>query len=172
MGPNFSPKMPRTVSNLPQFLRYPFLRAQMHIYVVYVVLISWLWSSFALFRRYCVEVCEETPSPLVVRNKGLTLAVRNGYGTGTLMASSDNIGLIVQRFDTSHSIHFTILKAFLNFFRATKVEFYAKSKSDENLRKTHQVNLCSKNVFACNFYLLFINFYNFLWNSVTLNIGK
>jgi hypothetical protein len=35
----------------------------------------------ALFlRRYSVEVCEKTPSPLLVRNKGLTLAVRQSSG--------------------------------------------------------------------------------------------
>ncbi len=31
-------------------------------------------------RRYSVEVCEKTPSPLLVRNKGLTLAVRQRSG--------------------------------------------------------------------------------------------
>jgi hypothetical protein len=31
-------------------------------------------------RRYSVEVCEKTPSPLLVRNKGLTLAVRQSSG--------------------------------------------------------------------------------------------
>jgi hypothetical protein len=40
-------------------------------------------------RRYSVEVCEKTPSPLLVRNKGLTLAVRQSSGHIVLDKTSE-----------------------------------------------------------------------------------